>query len=305
MTMRSWRSAACDSAARDHRTGRDARRRSTSSASSCAIRSASSRPIWRAELSLSASQIGLLAERVLFRVCRRADSARHLRSTATARKAACWSARRCRRRAPCCSRSATTPTWLIVARVLMGLGSSLLSDGAARALCAALSAGAICHPGRHPDRRRHARHAAGDRAACVVGRADRLARDFHVVAAVHAACRLAMVALVVREDKRRARQRDQRETLRESIAGIARGGARALVRPAVPHASRWLIRASCWWSACGAGRISRISTATVSPSAATCCSPAVVAQIVGDVPVGAGRPAVPRATRFRFSSARC
>ena len=71
---------------------------------------------------------------------------------------------------------AATPTSLVVARILMGLGTSCLSDGAADALCPPFPARAVRHAGRASTRSRQHRNAACDGAAGLRGGDDRLAR---------------------------------------------------------------------------------------------------------------------------------
>ena len=153
------------------------------------------------------------------------------------------------------------PAGLIAARALIGLGCCCYLM-APLALYARYSRATILHPGRPPDRRRHARNAARDRAACLVVALIGWRASFLRGRAHSRSPSRSGADRRARRSARRAHPRRSTRRLRESFAGLHGGHPHALDGPAVRHAARASIRASCWWSACGAGRISRISTAT-------------------------------------------
>ena len=95
------------------------------------------------EIGLSPIEIGLLSSVYLLFVRGGADSARRRARPLRPEAAACWSASAITVLGCVLFALAHDAGGLIAARVLLGFGTVLLPDGAARALCALVSAGAV------------------------------------------------------------------------------------------------------------------------------------------------------------------
>ena len=149
------------------------------------------------------------------------------RSTATGRSAACWSARRSRSSARSLFAVATTPAGPDRGARPDGARLVLLSDGAARALCAPLSARALHAARRHPDRRSapSARCSSPRRSP---GRARRSAGARRSWSSRACRGRLrCLVAIVVREDGADRAASGRRRDLAREPARRARSRAHA------------------------------------------------------------------------------
>ena len=231
-------------------------RRSIWSASSCAIRSASSRRTSRARSALDAAEIGLLSSAFFFafaaaqiplgiahRPLRAEALHAGLRRDRVSRHARC-SPSRPRRQVS------------IDGRVLMGLGSSCYLMAPLALYAQPFPAGAVHAARRHPDRHRHRRHAIRHRAARLGERVDRLARDVPCRRGPCRGLRRPRRHRGARRCGRPDRGRGDGETLRESLRGVLEVTRMPSFVPVFLMQLRCRIRATCSSSACGAGRFS-------------------------------------------------
>ena len=120
----------------------------------------------------------------------------------------------------------------------------LLSDGAARALRQALSAGALHAARRHPDRHRHVGTLFVTAPLAWASASIGWRATFLVVAGFVVAGAL-LVAFVVREDAADRTEAGQARDLAREPARRARGRPHAVVRADLPDERRVAIRATC------------------------------------------------------------